>query len=131
MSNEWLDRDKMADRKAEYLAIAENPAAMALVQSRTKPSLKRVADIPVLCGGHDTGFFVSLKVDGEMIRVMYLRQASMPEHMRPDGVTPGNAPAAPLDLHCAQCGKRTNRAAAWVLREALKTMTTRRPSIRV
>lgn len=128
---DWLEMDKIELRNAEYLAVAQNPAAVALVEARIKPSLKRVADIPVICSGHETGFYVSLKVEDDTVRVMYLRQESMPSHMRPDGITLGNAVAAPLDARCQTCNKRTNRSAPWVLGEALKALTTRRPVIRI
>lgn len=129
--NDWLDADKIALRNTEYLAVAQNPAAVALVKARIKPSLKRVADIPVMCSGHETGFYVSLKIEDEIVRVMYLRQESMPAHMRPDGIMLGSAIAAPLDTRCQTCNKRSNRSAPWVLTQALKALTTRRPVIRI
>lgn len=126
----WFDRIDNDNSGLEQLL--SNPAAVGIVNARTKKSLGRVPDMPIMCAGHETGFSVSFTVKDGQIMVLWLRSPAIGD-LSPHGITHVDERVPRLDFRCPACGRHIERKAVWVVERALNALintATRRPMIR-
>ncbi|WP_104061107.1 hypothetical protein [Arthrobacter sp. 4R501] len=105
-------------RTADFREIAKLEPIVSLVDASVKKSIGRVADIPLKCGSHFTGYSVSLAIGSSGVELLYF---STPElaGRPPTGIRHVDDAAAPLSLTCPECGTVTRHNAVWVLKATL------------
>lgn len=122
-ANDWFDAiDARNDRIS---AILSNPAAIALARRRARNG--RVPDIPILCGTHETGYFISLSLEDEVLAATYRAAIGAPALT---GIAHVDDLLPPFEAQCAECGARLRRSSAWVVEEAVKALGMQRAVVR-
>ncbi|WP_299165914.1 hypothetical protein [uncultured Arthrobacter sp.] len=109
------------EKNADYRLFARDARIVSFVQSQVKKSIDRIADIPLKCADHLTGYSVSLAVKQDEVKLLY----TMPKELkdRPHwGIQHKDEPAAPLSLTCPKCGTLTTRNDVWMLTATLKAL---------
>lgn len=120
-------------RNADFREIAQLQPIVSLVDASVKKSIGRVADIPLKCGSHLTGYSVSLTTGAAGVELLYLSSPELAARP-PIGIRHVDDAAAPLSLTCPECGTVTRRNAVWVLKAALAALAGRartRPAIQI
>lgn len=120
---EWFDA--IDARNAAITALLNDEEVVKAARPRARNG--RLPDIPILCGTHESGYFVSLAVGDVSLTARY--------RARPDagpfrGVAHVDDILQPFEVECIECGARLRRSSAWIVTEAVRALSMQRAVIR-
>lgn len=122
-AREWFDA--IDARNARITEVLTNAAAVELVRRRARNG--RVPDVPIMCGSHQSGYFISLILNGNDVEVSYRAVEGAPPLKGQQHV---DDLLSPFEIECLTCSARIRRSSAWIVEEAVKSLTLQRAVIR-